>query len=338
MLNVPEYLGHPLIVKNSLFAVSASDLLFHWEPGPKWAMTRVHHPLPDVDVEISPTARFGGYPPVHADDGVVVADETTNRFMALVTGQTEQAWHRDIVNSLGIPATGDHTLYTGFGGAGGVGGIAAIDSENGYAVWNYSPKPPAPDPQDFQRIISPKAVEVPVWGKSERGFVNARTGKRIDAIELQGYRTQMVTVPVMQPYATDPFQHWSNSGLVIAKEFVYGEVNHTIVALDREEGKPKWTVNLGPREVVSSIVATPEHLIFCVSTLRSGKREPVWAVRNKTTTSRLVALDLKDGTEVWSQEVPRPGNLALADGLLFFTDGALHVLGAANKEIAAATK
>src|ERR1041385_2752097 len=99
MLNVPEDLGHPLIVQNAFYALSASDLLFQWEPGVRWAMTRIHHPLPRIDIDVSPTARFGGYPMANTEDGLVVADETTNRFIALITGQTEQLWHRDLQNS-----------------------------------------------------------------------------------------------------------------------------------------------------------------------------------------------------------------------------------------------
>jgi len=342
MLNVPEYLGHPLIVNNALFALSASDLLFHWDPDVKWTMTRIHHPLPEIDRDISPTARFGGYPPAYAENGLVVADETTNRFLALITGKTQQQWHRDITHSLGIPAVGGHLLYTGFGGPGGVSGIVALDAQNGEPQWKYAPKDPEPDPQVYQQILSPKSVEVPVIGPSDRMLTDRRTGRKISALEIKGYSTQMVPVPVLQPYSTSPFQHWSNSGLVVTQENVYGEVNHTVVALNRTGGTLVWKYPIGPKDVITSIVATPEHLIFCISTTSNGLREPVWSVE-RTKANRLVAVDLKEGKEVWSQAVPRPGNLALANGLLFFTDGALHVLGGAaetddQNEIAQAAK
>lgn len=342
MLNVPEYLGHPLIVGDALFALSASDLLFHWEPQVKWTMTRLHHPLPGMDRDISPTARFGGYPPASAENGLVVADETTHRFLALITGQTQQLWHQDIVHSLGVPAVGEHSLYTGFGGPGGVSGIVALEAQNGSLQWRYAPKDPAPDPQEYQQILSPKSVEVPVYGPANRTVTDPRNGRKMSAIELKGYSTAMVPVPVLQPYSTQPFQHWSNSGLVVTKECVYGEVNHTLVALDRKEGTLVWKYPFGPREVVTSLVATPDHLVFCLCTPRNGVREPVW-LAEKTLGNRLVALDRKEGKEVWSQEVARPGNLALANGLLFFTDGALHVLGPTEetgdkKEIAQAVK
>jgi len=293
-------------------------------------MVRIHHPLPGMDLDISPTARFGGYPMACTDESLVVADETTNRFIALITGQTQQKWHRDIQNSLGVPAVRDHVLYTGFGGPGGVSGLVAVDTENGKPLWTYPPNPPQPDPQQLIQIQSPKAVPVPVYGKSDKTVTDPRTGRQLEAMEFKGYGTQMVPVPVDQPYATEPFQHWSNSGLVVTKDVVYGEVDHKIVALGREEGNVLWSYPLGPHDVVSSLVATPQHLVFCISTLLSGKREPVWAVRDKTTTNRLVAVDLKEGKEVWYQNVPRPGNLALSNGLLFFTDGALHVLGPAE--------
>ncbi len=342
MLNVPEYLGHPLIVNNALFALSASDLLFHWEPEVKWTMTRIHHPLPDVDRDISPTARFGGYPPAYAENGLVVADETTHRFLALITGQTQQQWHRDIMHSLGVPAVGDHFLYTGFGGAGGVSGIVALDPQNGHLEWMYAPKDPAPDPQQYQQILSPRSVEVPVYGSANRTVTDPRNGRKLYPVELKGYSTAMVPVPVLQPYSTSPFQHWSNSGLVVTKENIYGEVNHTVVALNRIGGTVVWKYPIGPMDVITSIVATPEHLVFCISTTRNGVREPVWSVA-RTKANRLVAVDLKEGKEVWTQDVPRPGNLALSNGLLFFTDGALHVLGPTEKpgdknEIAQAVK
>jgi hypothetical protein len=92
-----------------------------------------------------------------------------------------------------------------------------------------------------------------------------------------------------------------------------------------------WTHRLGDEDVVRSIVATPDHLLFCISTVAGGKRTPVWERHSSEDVNKLVALKRKDGEEVWSQKVDRPGNLALANGFLFFTDGDLHVLGPAEK-------
>src|SRR2546423_3517822 len=103
MLGVPEYLFYKQKTAYEMYGLAASDLFFKWYPGTFATMMRIHHPLPGVDPEISPTARFGGYPAAMATGGVVAADETTHRFVTLLSGPIEQRWHLDLDYSIGVP-------------------------------------------------------------------------------------------------------------------------------------------------------------------------------------------------------------------------------------------
>lgn len=135
MLGVPEFLGHPLLKGNTFYATAASDLFVAWTPGDVWSFQRVHHPLPNVDITISPTARFGGYPPVQTPEGVVVGDDTTHRFLTTLLGHAKQKWHIHPNNSLGIPATSEGAIFIGFGGKSATKGIVALESVNGKPIW-----------------------------------------------------------------------------------------------------------------------------------------------------------------------------------------------------------
>lgn len=132
-----------------------------------------------------------------------------------------------------------------------------------------------------------------------------------------------------RPGAASPSGHWLHSGLVLQGNLVFGEVNGTVVALEQETGVVRWRHTLPPGTIVRSLVGTPDHLFLCASRT-GGSRQPLWEVLG-TTDNSLVALRMKDGKEVWSQRVPKPGNLATADGLLYFADGSLHVYGPAER-------
>src|SRR5437016_13641770 len=101
-------------------ALAASDLFFRWTPDASATLMRVHHPLPGVDIDVSPTARFWGYPPAQAPPGVVTADDSTNRFITVINGFPHNLWHRDVSWSLGVPASNGQTIYSGVGGIGAV--------------------------------------------------------------------------------------------------------------------------------------------------------------------------------------------------------------------------
>ena len=310
-----------------MFALAASDLFFHWQPNVEASLMRVHHPLPNVDLDVSPTARFGGYAPALSPNGIVVGDDASNRFLALLTGQARQQWHLDVSHSLGIPAVDENTIYSGTGGVGATAGIVSVNSANGNVNWLYPSANLPPDEQQVTVVLLPKAVVLPTYGTKP---ITGPKGQRLDAQFVNGYEKKMIAVPVPSPYSDQPFQQWSNSGLVVAEDRIYGEVNHAIVALNKKNGSMAWKFPLGKNGIARSIVATPEHLVICVSQTVSGKRDPVWVIGNKNDTHKLIALRLDDGKQEWSESVHRAGTLALAQGMLFFMDGDLHVMGAAN--------
>jgi hypothetical protein len=47
---------------------------------------RVHHPLPGIDIDVSPAARFWGYPPAAAPRGFIAGDDTSHRFITALDG------------------------------------------------------------------------------------------------------------------------------------------------------------------------------------------------------------------------------------------------------------
>jgi outer membrane protein assembly factor BamB len=330
MLGVPEFLGHPLIKGDTLYATAASDLFFAWTPGGEWSFQRVHHPLPNLDIEVSSTARFGGYPPVLSSEGVIVGEDATHRFLATLTGHAQQRWHVHSSHTLGIPATLQKQVFTGYGGKGAVGGIMARDTETGQILWQYATPRLLPDAQKTAMVVQPKSVLVPKFKT-----VQAKSIATKRPVEVQvpiGQEVKQVSVTVPQPLSFDYFGHWSNSGLVLTNGKVYGEVNGTLVALNQETGDEVWTLELDDKEYVRSLVATPKHLICCISTMPDRQRQTVWEKPHSRAKHRLVALRLDNGKEVWQQEVPRPGNLAIADKRLFFTDGSLHVFGPVDED------
>lgn len=318
---------------NELIATAASDLFFRWTPSGEWSMMRVHHPLPGMDLDASPTARFGGYPPASSPAGAVVADDVTYRFLAVLDGIPHNRWHLDVNTSLGVPAVDRGIIYTGAGGHGATRSIVAIDSGTGTPLWSYAPEGLPTDPVQMVRKTFPKSFTVALQGAAAPGGKRTtyKAGSRIPDSALRGPLRevrQTISISTVGPESPMPHGHWTNSGLVIRGGRIYGEVNGAVVALDQATGSERWRRPLENANIVRSMVATPDHLVLCVSAARS--REPMWEVQ-KESDNRLMALRLDNGKVDWEQRVPRPGNLALAGGMLFFADGDLHVYGPAER-------
>lgn len=322
MLNVPEYLGFPLLEGETFSATAASDLFLQWNPTGFVSFQRVHHPLPNMDIDISPTARFGGYPPVQASNGTVLGEDATHRFLAVITGHAQQAWHRDLTNNLGVPLTRDTMIVSGFGGDSATEGIFAVDTKEGKLLWSYPPRQVPEDPQDTKTITSPKAI-VAMVPEGREHDVQLPNGKRVRAKELVP-QVKQVPVQVPQPTSRQPWAHWRNPGIVSVGDVVIGEAAGEIVALNQETGAVIWRVPLGKDQAVRSLVATPDHVVLCVSTLLEIERNPIWVEDRKGTKTFLLALEIKDGKEAWRQSVPRAGNLIIADNRLYLMDGTLH--------------
>lgn len=413
---VPEYLGHPLIVGDELMATAASDLFFRWTPGVNAFMMRLHHPLPGMDLTLSPEAKFGGYPPVATPSGIIVGEDATYRFMTSVNGFPSTLWHRDIDHTLGVPSVDRGTIFTGIGGIHASRGIGAIDGATGKPMWAYKPEGLATDPQDIVMVPASRQLQVyngPISdlmrgstlvsgpngrlpgvtrpagapsratqatsGQTRPGFAlqdrfnplapqpggattrafptppvfsrpgttNAQAGPQGSNPFLSpatpsftpGRNSSLptrspirnVNVKVLGPVSRYAYGHWNNGGLAISGGKVYGEVNHTVVCLDQDTGSVAWRHELAPRAIVRSVVATPEHLVLCVSVPDVGGAVPVFQPESAKGQHRLLFLKLQDGKEVWSTPVTRPGNLSLALGLVFFANGDLHVYGPAER-------
>lgn len=295
-------------------------------------MMRIHHPLPSLDFEVSPTARFGGYAPASTPSGVVVADDQTYRFMAVLDGFPHNRWHRDIDWTAGIPSVDRGVIYTGVGGPGATRGIMALNSATGEPLWSFAPHGLKADPERIESVKVPRTLNVPVtrmraMGRNDGGAVQGGSGARMER-EIIGSKTVQVPVIVPQPNSLLPHGHWTSAGIVVADGRIYGEVERQVVCLDQRTGSLIWSYPLGENGMVHSLVATPQHLLFCMSTIQKGHRLSPWEVRGeKLTDDALVALRLDNGKPVWKEEVAYPGTLALSGGLVYFANGDLHVLG-----------
>lgn len=288
-----------------------------------------------MDLDISPTARFGGYPPVNSERGIVVGEDSTHRFLAVISGHAEQAWHQDVTNNLGIPLTTEKMIVSGFGGESATEGIFAVSAQDGRQLWTYPDKPVPNDPQDVKTIVSPKSV-VTMIPKAYPERVVTKNGKTYDAIRYDfndlSPKIDLVSVSVPQPTSRQPWAHWRNPGIVKVGNFIVGEVDGQIVALNQETGELVWSYPLEKDQVVRSLVATPEHIVACVSTLRELERKPVWEEDRKGTKHALIALTVKEGKQVWKESVPRAGNLIIADKRLYLMDGTLRTFASSESE------
>ncbi len=330
MLNVPEFLGFPLLNGDTLSATAASDLFFQWNPGKQVSFQRIHHPLPNVDMQISPTARFGGYPPAQSAKGIVLGEDATNRFLAVIAGHAEQAWHQDVTNNLGVSLTTEKMLVMGFGGESATEGLFAVSAQDGHLLWAYPDKPIPADPQDVKTITSPKSLVRMVPG-GESTSVLLPNGKIVQSKKLVP-QVHQVPVQVPQPTSRQPWAHWRNPGIVSVNGWIIGEADGKIVALNQETGELVWKYDLEKDQVVRSLVATSEHLVVCVSTLTELERKPVWEEDRKGTKHTLLALSLKEGKPIWQESIPRAGNLIIADNRLYLMDGTLHAFASAESE------
>ncbi|MCC2670379.1 MAG: hypothetical protein K0Q72_2850 [Armatimonadetes bacterium] len=312
---------------NELIATSASDLFFRWQPGVSWSMMRIHHPLPGLDLEVSPTARFGGYAPVFSQHGVVVSDDQTHRFLTALDGFPHNRWHRDIDWTMGVPSVDGPLIFTGAGGPGATRGILAIDSRNGAPRWVFPSEGIPAASQRMLTIKQPKTVNVPT-GNTLR---SVRSGGVIPNGPVETDQVQL-PVAVPQPNSTLPHGHWTNAGLVVVNSRVYGEVNRSIVSLDQRTGSVHWEYPLNEKSVVHSLVATADHLVFCASDTPKGERLAPWDIRrDDATEDYLVALRLDNGKREWLESVPRPGTLSLAGGMVYFANGDLHAFGPSER-------
>jgi outer membrane protein assembly factor BamB len=334
-----EALGPPLLLGDEFIATGMSELFVRWRapdltPNLGKREIGVHHPLPGIDPNLSNWARFGGFPPVPVSGGIVVGEDSSHRFLGTLEA-VENAWHRDVRNTLGIPAVGSGSLYVGVGGMGASRGIMSVDASSGTPHWAYAP---SGLPPDAVRTVTRPSLDTSFvgWylGPAAPDDAPRNPNGSLGAVELNPvtppriFRSQRLlnSLELVSPFAPG---HWSSGGLVVNGGLVYGEADGTIVALNDATGAPKWRHALPPRSIVRSLVGTREHLIACVSVTRGG-REPVWASTGDRET-RLVALRLEDGKPVWEEQVERAGNLVAADGLVFFTNGSLRVYGPAER-------
>ncbi|HTE17832.1 MAG TPA: PQQ-binding-like beta-propeller repeat protein, partial [Armatimonadota bacterium] len=324
-VDLPDGPGYPVLAGGEFAATRGFDLFFRWNPradraGPTLQEMMVDHPLPGSDPAHRHTAQFQGFPPLLYSRGYLVGEDSSHRFLAQVYGAAvdprERAWHLDLHTTVGIPASDDKMIYVSLGGPGATRGITAIDGAAGAPVWRYAP---AGLPSDAVQLGP---------GRRRPDAVGPETLEMKFLWELgPGQRQQDDSPPWL--FSSLPPGHWSNAGLVVGGGRVYGEVNGTIVALDQATGAVQWQCALPPRTFVRSLVATPDYVIACISRT-VGARPAVWEPISGTDHT-LLALNREDGKLLWQDVTPRPGNLTLAGGMVYFSNGGLHAYGPAER-------
>ena len=275
---------------------AAPDTLFPARELSALIETLVHHPLPGAEIKADAGALFGGSPPVASPGGYLVGEDSSHRFLTSIDAPAA-SWHRDVRNTLGIPAVANGRLFVGMGGVGASRGIVALDASTSAPAWTYAPHGLPEDPIKMARI------------------------PQID--ESGGHAP-----PIGVARSPLPPGHWTNSGLVVSKGRVFGEAGGTVVSLDQTTGAVKWVYPLDPGWTVRSITASADHLLL---SLTSGSaRLPLWQPR-RYKGNALAALNLEDGKLAWQENVPRDGNLSLSAGMVFLADGALRAYAPAER-------
>lgn len=299
-------MGHPLLIGEELYLLSQDDVYLHWHPGGTAEYITIAHPVPNTpEPDLTPVTMFGGYPLAKTSNGILIADDHMSPFIAVFSSMIQPVWHRDIMNTLGVPAVNDATVFTNVGGESALSSLIAVDSRTGLTQWQYAPKGIPEETVEVVERSSTRqmsAVEKAIEKANSQALADslAKAGRGKLAANLPTDST--VTETAGTPMISTEHGHWTNPGLSLVGKLVYGEVGKTIVALDQTLGTKVWTYDLGPAEETHSIVASKEHLFVSLN-------------------DRLIALNLVTGALEWDHPMMRAGTLSMSNGLLIFTTG-----------------
>jgi hypothetical protein len=297
--------GHPLLVGDSLFMLSQDDLYLRWQVGERGEFITIAHPLPKTPKpDLTPTCMFGGYPLAQTPAGLLFADDHVSPFIGVFNGPTNPIWHDDIENTLGIPAVSKNNVFTNLGGDAALAGIVAVNSSTGETLWRFAPKGLPEEPVAVENRSSTRALS-----NAEQALVRLNNEATTKAMAKAGVRGSLANANVntettnfTTPVINAEHGHWRNPGLSVVKNRVYGQVEHSIVAIDQASGVKKWSFQLRAGESTHSLVTSPDYLFVSLN-------------------DRLIALDLENGEIKWDRPMQQAGSLALSKGLLFFSVG-----------------
>lgn len=349
-------LGPPLLTGDEFMACTQMDLFLRWSPGRFLFPTVISHGTPKWPNE------FWGFPPVATSGGVLIADDQTRyRFALAIAGENFHSWHLELFNCVGVPAADSDIVCMGIGGLSAKRGLICINSASGAIQWIYAPAGLGNDELKGgrQKFAFYKNVPVRVQrGTSRRGAVGGGSGSN-GAVQGREDSEFRIIRKAGQDYVARlesrfPPGHESSGGVVLTEKRVYAQVGDEIVALDRSRGIPQWRRSLPPAAYVQSLVASSKHLLACYTLPTGGirgrtalpgredKREgrrrlvehiPYWdsAIRKTAARHFVTAYQLKDGKQVWQDELLQPGTFALAEGLIYFANGDLTAYGPAER-------
>ena len=312
-----DVIGHPLIEDQRCVALSQDDLLVRFSPKLSTELITIAHPVAGTHTpDLAPTGMFGGYPLAKSTTGYVFGDDQVHPYLATFLDLTRPVWHRDIWNTLGVPAVQGDVIFTNVGGPNALSTLVAVRATTGETLWEFAP------------FGFPKDPFVPIVRKRSRPL------NLLEQIELQRMKSVIASNPKLKKAAMDwtpPTStkmgtitpaldsihgHWLNPGIVAAGDRIYGEVGQRIVALAKDSGAEIWAFDLKSDEVSRSIAATKDYLFVSLP-------------------KRLVALSLEDGSLKWSVEVPRSGTLSIGSGRVFLAMGQINAKAKDGGEILA---
>lgn len=347
-------LGQPLLSGDELIAADLTDCILRWMPGGVAQVVRAAHPTPGPTPELCLPPELHAFPLVAADSGFVLAEDQTHRFLALVGGVEWHRWHRDIQNAIGAPAARDNIVVAGLGAPNGTKTVTAVNAASGQVVWSF-PRPtlaPELQKQGWRRVVVVTGMDGPrdaimariaeQQGDAEAAarFQRQYTEKirarqkhqRLRVSELQGW----VAMPTLESHVAPG--HLASAGIVLTDRRVYAEVEGTIAALDRGSGAPQWVYRMPATAYLQSMAASDDHLFACYTLNRGGGRVAYWNGAAKHSPShQIVAIRISDGQIVWRQAVAAPGSFSLSEGLVYFSNGDLTVMGPAERTYLLAT-
>jgi outer membrane protein assembly factor BamB len=292
-------LGPGLIRGNEITAGSIGDCLFNWSPGRPANLLSIAHAGADASLL---NLDLGAFPLASSGSGLVVggmsAQETPvvglpsfGRQHLAVMSGERCLWHRDFPWSLGFPAVENDLILTGAGRPAADTAIMAHAAATGMLKWVYPPDQLRPD------RVAIQSGAVTRSGPGGGALVGSRN-----------------------TYSANMHAHLTHPGIAVSGGHAYGVASGSLVALDLESGAPVWSWPIPGGEVARSVVCSPDYVLVSLDQYTST-----------TPFARLVALRVTDGKPEWSQTLPGGGDLALSDGLLLLSDGAVHAFAPAER-------
>lgn len=328
-----QFLSQPLVVGEEMVATGLLDLFLRWTPGGPAAFSIVNHPLTGQDPDATPPSQFHRNAAVAVPGGILVSDDVTHRFMAVLSGTTTSRWLRDLDHFSGPPAADGDSLFVGLGGGSSDKALACLDAGSGQVRWLYAPEGLPPDRQSLvSRTVTRLARKLVIPDEEQQR--PPRTTEELRAFTARALRRglpteiQPETLVVPQPWSAASPGALVGVNPVVADERVYAVVGKGVTALNQRNGSVLWRQPLVEGNVtVRSLSGAQEHLLVTFSRVPTPQ-----ALGSPAPLHHFLAALRKDtGKVIWQIRVAGSGTTSLAGGLAYLADGRLTAYAPAER-------